>query len=132
MKADDEYKNYMGYMWYKHEDDCILIGITEEALEDFQEIHSLDLPEEHEKVDSDVAIGTIETDDGPLDIYSPFAGKVVEVNSSVLDDPSLIMEDPYEDGWILKIETTEDVDDEDEDEDDYDEDEEEDEEEDED
>lgn len=128
MKADDEYKNFMGYMWYKHEDDCIIIGINEEALEDFQEIHSLELPEEHEKVDSDVAIGTIETDDGPLDIYSPVAGKVVEVNSSVLDEPSLIMEDPYEEGWLIKIEASEDMDDdedEDEDDDDYDDEEEE-------
>ncbi len=41
-----------------------------------------------EKVEEDIAIGTIETDDGPLDIHSPVEGTVIEVNAQVLEDPS--------------------------------------------
>lgn len=113
---ESDVKNFNHHMWYREEDGLITIGINEEGLADITEITSLDLPSENESVGEDIAIGTIETDDGPLDIYSPVAGKVVEINSSVLEDPSLIQEDPYEEGWILRIEATEDIDDEDEDE----------------
>ncbi|MFZ3229053.1 MAG: glycine cleavage system protein H [Pseudobdellovibrio sp.] len=115
---ESDIKNYNHHMWYTEEDGIITIGINDEGLADITEITSLDLPSENESVAEDVAIGTIETDDGPLEIFSPVAGKVVEINSSVLEDPSLIQEDPYEEGWILRIEATEDLDDEDEDEED--------------
>ena len=119
-----EVRNFMGYMWYKKEDGIITIGINETGLEDFEEILSIDLPPEGEKVESDVVLGTIETDDGPLDIYSPVDGVVTEINSQVLESPELIQDDPMEEGWLIKIETSDDSDaDEDEDEDDDDEDE---------
>lgn len=114
--------NFMGYMWIQKEDGVITIGINEEGLQDFDEITSIELPPENEKVEADTVIGTIETDDGPLDIYSPVNGTILEINPQVLESPSLIQEDPYEEGWLLRIETTEDLDDED-DEDDLDDDE---------
>lgn len=123
MSAD--IKNFHHHMWYQEEDGVITIGINEEGLADITEITSVDLPPEQEKVEEDVAIGTIETDDGPLDIYSPVNGTVIEINSSVLEDPAVIQEDPYEEGWLLRIEADADSDDED-DEDDFDEDEDED------
>ncbi|OYZ11239.1 MAG: glycine cleavage system protein H [Bdellovibrio sp. 28-41-41] len=106
----------MGYMWIQKEDGVITVGINEEGLQDFDEITSIELPPENEKVEADTVIGTIETDDGPLDIYSPVNGTILEINPQVLETPSLIQEDPYEEGWLLRIETTEDLD-EDEDED---------------
>nr|BFD58125.1 hypothetical protein CKG001_02320 [Bdellovibrio sp. CKG001] len=125
--ASDDVRNFMGYLWVRQEDGLITIGINEDGLEDFESISSVDLPAENEQVDEDVVIGTLETDDGPLDIYTPVAGTVVEVNSQVIDDPSLIMEDPYEEGWLIRIEADEDFDeDEEDDEDDEDEDEDED------
>lgn len=123
-------KNFNHHMWYQESDGIITIGINEEGLADITEINSIDLPPEQEKVEEDVAIGTIETDDGPLDIYVPVEGTVIEVNVQVLEDPSLIQEDPYEEGWLLRIEAAEPVDEDDEededDEDDLDEDEDED------
>ncbi len=112
-------KNFNHHMWYQEDDGIITIGINEEGLADITEIISLDLPPEHEKVEEDVAIGTIETDDGPLDLYAPVAGTVIEINTNVVDDPSIIQEDCYEEGWLLRIEASEEADDE-EDEDDED------------
>lgn len=120
--GSDDVRNFMGYLWFRQEDGIITIGINEDGLEDFESISSVELPAEQEEVDSEAVIGTIETSDGPLDIYSPVEGTVIEVNSSVIDDPSLIMEDPYEEGWLVRIEASEDYDDEDEDEDDDDDD----------
>lgn len=118
-------KNFNHHMWYREEDGIITIGINEEGLADITEITSVELPAEAEKVEEDVAIGVIETDDGPLNIYSPVAGTVIEINASVVDEPAVIQEDPYEEGWLLRIEASEEIDeDEDDEEDDLDEDEE--------
>ncbi|WP_413586067.1 glycine cleavage system protein H [Bdellovibrio sp. HCB274] len=120
--ASDDVKNFMGYLWYRQEDGVITIGINEDGLEDFDSISSVDLPAEQEEVDTEAVIGTIETSDGPLDIYSPVDGTVIEINTQVIDDPSIIMEDPYEEGWLVRIESADDVDEDDEDEDEDDED----------
>lgn len=122
----DDVRNFMGYLWIREEDGIITIGINEDGLEDFEEISSVELPAEHEKIDADVVIGTLETDDGPLDIYSPVSGTVIEVNNQVVEEPSIIIDDPYEEGWLIRIEADEDLDeDEDEEEEEEDEDDEE-------
>jgi glycine cleavage system H protein len=118
----ENFQNFMGYLWVQKENDVYTIGVSEEGLQEITEINSIELPGDGEEVDADVVIGSIETDDGTMDIYSPVSGKVVEVNSAVLEDPSIIQEDPA-DAWLVKIESEEDL--EDEDEDDTDEDEEE-------
>lgn len=117
-----EQRNFMGHLWVQQEDGIITIGINEEALEDFDEITKVDLPAEQEKIEADVAIGTIETSDGPLDIYSPVAGIVVEINTQAVEDPSMIIDDPMEEGWLVRIEAEEDYDEDDEDDDDNDDD----------
>lgn len=110
-------KNFNHHMWYQEVDGIVTIGINEEGLADITEITSVDIPPEQEKVDEDAVIGTIETDDGPLNIYSPVEGTVIEVNAQVLEDPALIQEDPYEEGWLLRIEAAEELADDDEDDD---------------
>lgn len=116
----DDVKNFNHHMWYRDEDGIITIGINEEGLADITEITSVDLPPEQEKVEEDVAIGVIETDDGPLNIYSPVAGTVIEINPAVLEDPAVIQEDPFEEGWLLRIEASEELDEDEEDEEDED------------
>lgn len=114
-------KNFNHHLWYTESEGIITIGINDEGLADITEINSVDLPPEQEKVDADLPFGSIETDDGTLDLFSPIEGTIIEVNSQVLDDPSIIMEDPYEEGWLVRIEADgeiEDVEEEDEDEDD--------------
>lgn len=128
--GSDDVRNFMGYLWVRQEDGVVTIGINEDGLEDFAEVSSLELPAEQEKIDADVVIGTLETDEGPLDIYSPVSGTVIEINSQVMEDPSIIIEDPYEEGWLIRIEADEELDedeDDDLDEDDEDEDDEDDE-----
>lgn len=106
-------KNFMHYLWYSEQDGVITIGINEEGLEDITEINSIDLPQEQDEIDADSPIGTLDSDDGQLDIFSPVKGTVIEVNSQVLENPEIILEDSYEEGWLLRIETTEELEDED-------------------
>lgn len=126
--SEKEYKNFNHYLWYKESEGIITIGINDDGVEEITEITSLDLPAEHEEVDSDEAIGVLETSDGEIEIFSPVKGTVIEVNADVVDNPDLILEDSYEDGWLLRIEsqeemdTDEDEDDEEDEDDDHDED----------
>lgn len=119
-------KNFMHYLWYTQQDGIITIGINEDGLEDITEIVGVDLPQEQDEIDADTPIGSVDTDDGQLDIFSPVKGTVIEVNTQVLENPELIMEDSYEEGWLIRVETTEEIEDEedldDEDEDDEDDD----------
>ena len=127
----EQYKNFMGNFWFQREDKIYTVGLNEDALETFEKIESVDLPAEGELVEADTVCGSLETDQGPIDIYAPVAGSIVEMNNTILEDPTLIQDDPY-DAWLFKIESDDeyddqDVDDEedDEDDDDWDEDEEE-------
>lgn len=120
----EQYRNFMGYLWFQKEDNVYTIGINEEGLEDIEKINSLDLPSEGEAIQTDVVCGSVDTDDGQLDIYSPVSGNVIEINNAVVEDPELIQEDPY-DGWLFKIESDDDADDMDDDEDEDDDDDEE-------
>ena len=105
----EKIKNFNHFQWYKEEDGIITIGINEEALEDITEITSVDLPPEQEKVDTDVAFGSVETDDGTLDLLSPVEGTIIEINSQVVEDPQIVIDDSYEEGWLVRIEASGDI-----------------------
>lgn len=114
-------KNFNHNLWYSETDGIITIGINDEGLEDITEINTIDLPPEQEKVEADTAFGSVESDDGTIDIVSPFEGTIIEINQQVVDDPAVLMEDPYEEGWLVRIEVAGEIDDdEDEEEDDED------------
>lgn len=115
----DQIKNFNHFQWYKIEDGIITIGINEDALEDITEITLIDIPPEQEKVESDVAFGSLETDDGTLDLMTPFAGTIIEVNTAAVEDPQMVIDDPYEEGWLVRIEVTEDLDEDPEEDDDF-------------
>jgi glycine cleavage system H protein len=99
-----EFIPFMGTMWLKIDDDSVIVGISEEGLEELTEITGLNLPAENEVVTADDLCGDIETDEGPLNLYSPVDGKVVEINSAVIENPDLIIEDSYGEGWLYRIE----------------------------
>lgn len=113
----EQYRNFMDYLWVQKEDNVYTIGLNEDALDDIESIKSVDLPPEGEAIESEVVLGQIETDQGQIDIFSPVSGSVTEVNTTVVEDPSLIQDDPY-DAWLLKIESDEDFSDDDEDDED--------------
>ncbi len=127
MSVKDEFQTFMGYQWLQVEDQTLTIGVNEDGLSEISEITAVHLPSENEDVAADEICAEIETEEGPLNIYCPVDGKVVEINGAVVENPSLIMEDPFGDGWLIRVEPTDASSlenmDEDEDEDDRDEDE---------
>lgn len=100
----DEFIPFMGYQWLQIEDETITVGVSEEGLSELAEISSVNLPTENEEVAADEICGEIDTEEGPLNLYSPIEGRVVEINAAVIENPSLLMEDPYGDGWLFRVE----------------------------
>jgi glycine cleavage system H protein len=99
-----DYITYMGQQWLSVEGEIITVGVVEEALDEIDAINKIDLPGENEPVEKDEICGELETKDGSLNIYAPVEGTVLEVNTAVTENPDLIHEDPYGEGWLLKIE----------------------------
>jgi glycine cleavage system H protein len=95
---------YMGYEWIMVEDGVLTIGINEAGLDEFTEVSSANLPSEQEEVIPDEVCGELDTDQGPMNLYCPVEGNVLEVNEAVIENPSLILEDNFGDGWLFRVE----------------------------
>ena len=79
------------------------IGITDFAQEQLGEIVYVELPAVGEKVSKDDPFGVVESVKAVSDIFAPISGTVVEVNEDLPDSPETVNEDPYGDGWLIKI-----------------------------
>jgi glycine cleavage system H protein len=89
--------------WVRTEGDTATIGITDYAQDELGDIVFVELPEEGANFDAGDSFGTVESVKAVSDIYTPVGGEVVEVNEALNDTPEKINEDPYGDGWIIKL-----------------------------
>ena len=80
------------------------IGITDYAQKELGDVVYIDLPQVGESYESGDTIANVESVKSVSPIYAPLSGTVVEVNETLSDEPHLINESPYEDGWIAVIE----------------------------
>ncbi len=85
-------------------DHIATIGITDFAQESLGDITYVQLPKEGEDIKKDDTFGVVESVKAVSDLYAPVTGRVVEVNQPLLDAPELLNEDPYIDGWMIKVE----------------------------
>ena len=89
--------------WIKIENGIATVGITDYAQGELGDIIFIELPEIGESVQAKDSIGTIEAVKTVADIYSPMNGEVSEVNVILDDNPDSINTDPYDSGWIIKL-----------------------------
>lgn len=93
------------HLWVKKEKKKIVrVGITDFFSAKEIEIINVDLPEEGEEYEKDDVFGSIESIEEEFNLIMPVSGVIVSVNEKVLDDVDLLNEDPYEEGWLVKIE----------------------------
>lgn len=93
------------HLWVKKEKKKIArIGITEFFSAREIEIINVDLPEEGEEYDRDDVFGSIESVEEVFNLLMPVSGTVIQVNEKVLDDVDILNEDPYDEGWLIKVE----------------------------
>jgi glycine cleavage system H protein len=96
--------------WARVEGDTATIGITDHAQDELGDVVFVELPDEGATFDAGESFGTVESVKAVSDLYAPVGGEVVEVNSALEDAPENINEDPYGEGWIVKLRTTDEAD----------------------
>lgn len=102
----NELRYSLEHLWVRADEDLIVtVGISEEAFQDSDEIIKIRLPEEGEEVVKNEAFGRLTTHRPSVyRLYSPVTGEVVEVNDEIIDAPEMILEDPYDEGWLIRVE----------------------------
>jgi len=89
--------------WVIADEAVATIGITDHAQDQLGEIVYLELPAVGEKISKDDPFGVVESVKAVSDIYAPVSGTVVEINEGLPESPEVINEDPYGDGWLIKV-----------------------------
>jgi glycine cleavage system H protein len=93
--------------WAKVDGDRATIGITWYAQDALGEIVHFEPPVEGSSVAKDESYGEVESVKAVSDLVSPLSGEVTEVNQVVVDEPEKINEDPYAEGWLIKVRLSE-------------------------
>ena len=91
------------HTWIKVEDDKCRVGITDYAQKALHEVVFVELPNVDTKVEHMKPAGTLESVKAVSDFFSPVSGDIVEVNTSLPDNPERVNESPYGDGWVAII-----------------------------
>jgi glycine cleavage system H protein len=104
MEFPEDYKYSKEHEWVLVEGHVATVGITDFAQDQLGDIVFVELPTVGDKVSKEDAFGVVESVKAVSDIYAPVSGKVLEVNDDLPENPEMLNEDPYGDGWIIKIE----------------------------
>lgn len=106
MNIPSDLKYTKDHEWIKVEGSEAKIGITEYAQGELGDIVFLDISPDLSEITKGEPFGTIEAVKTVSDLFAPCNGKVLEINSKLADKPELINNDPYGEGWIIKVEIT--------------------------
>lgn len=103
MEFPDELKYTEEHEWVMVDADIVTIGVSDFAQDQLGDVVFVELPEVGDQLQSGKPFGVIESVKAVSDVYAPVTGEVVEVNDALPDDPEMINNSPYEEGWMLKI-----------------------------
>ena len=97
--------------WLRREDDgSVTIGITDHAQSALGDLVYVELPEVDQDVDEGGEMAVVESVKAASDVYAPIGGTIAEVNEELADDPEKINSDPYGDGWIVRMQPSDGID----------------------
>lgn len=103
----DDLKYHIEHTWVRPEsDDTVIVGWSDFAQKLAEDLSSVIVPDEGKSMKQDEYLGTIETGKWVGKLYAPVTGKIIALNEEVLDDPRLVNQDPYGQGWIMKVKIT--------------------------
>jgi glycine cleavage system H protein len=90
--------------WVRVEDGVVCVGITDYAQNQLGDITYVELPEDGESFQKDKVFGSVDSLKTVAELYSPVSGEVIEVNSELPNNAERVNEDPYNEGWMIKLE----------------------------
>ena len=99
----DDLKYHSEHDWARVEGDEAALGITWFAQDALGELVHFEPPEEGSQVTKDSSYGEVESVKAVSEVIAPLSGEVVAVNRKVVDEPEIVNDDPYGDGWLVRI-----------------------------
>ena len=106
MAFPDDVRYTAEHEWARLEDGLVTVGITSYATEQLGDVVFVELPEVGRKVESMKPFGVVEAVKTVSDLYAPISGEVVEVNGELVDQPGIVNEEPFGQGWMVRIRPT--------------------------
>lgn len=103
MEFPEDLKYTREHEWVSIDGNVATIGITDHAQHELGDVVFVELPGVGDKVEKSEAFGVVESTKAVSDVYAPLSGEVAEINDDLPDNPELLNEDPYGDGWMVKI-----------------------------
>jgi glycine cleavage system H protein len=89
--------------WFRVEGETVVVGITQFAANELTDVTYVQMKPSGTAIESGASLGEVESVKTTSDIYSVLAGSIVEVNTEVVKDPSLVNSDPFGKGWLVKM-----------------------------
>jgi glycine cleavage system H protein len=102
----DDLRYHREHDWARVEGEEAVLGITWFAQDSLGELVHFEAPEVGGSVAKDDAYGEVESVKAVSDVVSPLSGEILEVNQKAVDEPEIVNEDPYGDGWLIRIRLT--------------------------
>ena len=99
----DDLKYHPEHDWARIDGDEATLGVTWHAQDALGELVHYEPPQEGQQIAKDSSYGEVESVKAGSDIVAPLSGEVVEVNQKVVDAPETVNEDPYGEGWLVRI-----------------------------
>ena len=109
-QVPDDRRYTKEHEWAQMRDGRVLVGITHYAQDQLGDVVFVELPTSGTEVEAGKPLGEVESTKSVSDVYSPVSGKVVEPNAAVEAEPELVNSDPYGAGWLVAIDSTDDLD----------------------
>jgi glycine cleavage system H protein len=103
----EDLKYHKEHDWARIDGDEAVLGITWFAQDSLGELVHYEAPNEGDTISKDSSYGEVESVKAVSEVIAPLSGEVVEVNRKVVDEPETVNEDPYGEGWLIRIRLTE-------------------------
>lgn len=104
MNIPQELKYTKDHEWIKVDGNVVTIGITDFAQKELGDIVYVEIESDGEELEKGDVFGTVEAVKTVSDLFMPISGKVIEINENLESEPEIVNSDPYEKGWMIKVE----------------------------
>ena len=100
----DDLRYLDSHEWVQHDDGPARVGISDFAQDELGDVVFVELPDEGAELAAGDEFGVVESIKAVSDVYAPVSGTVTAVNETLFDEPELLNESPFEEGWMLEVE----------------------------
>ncbi|ATW89668.1 glycine cleavage system H protein [Halohasta litchfieldiae] len=104
----DDLSYLESHEWTTTDDETVRIGVSDFAQDELGDVVFVELPAVGDEIDAGSAFGVVESIKAVSDLYAPISGAVTAVNEDLFDQPELVNDDPFGDGWMLEVDPSDD------------------------